>query len=161
MNEFEINNRILLELIDEWIPVLFSIPEEVVLNRRNNQNRTIKQIVGHLVDSASNNTHRIIHMQYQSSPLIFPDYASHGNNDRWIAIQNYQAENWADLIHHWKYSHLHLIHVIRNVNQEGLDNEWISGTGEKIALRIMISDYLRHFKLHLGEITAIIHSDMN
>ncbi len=161
MDDFEINNRILLELIDEWIPVLFSIPEEVVLNRRNNQNRTIKQIVGHLVDSASNNTHRIIHMQYQSSPLIFPDYATHGNNDRWIAIQNYQAENWSDLIYHWKYSHLHLIHVIRNVNRKGLDNEWISGTGEKIALRIMISDYLRHFKLHMGEISALINSDKN
>ena len=35
MDDFEINNRILLELIDEWIPVLFSIPEEVVLNRNN------------------------------------------------------------------------------------------------------------------------------
>ena len=88
MVEFELNNKELLRLVNEWELRLLSLPEEVIGNRRNIQNRTIKQIVGHMVDSASNNTHRIIHLQYNSSPLIYPDYANLGNNDRWIAIQN-------------------------------------------------------------------------
>ena len=88
MVEFELNNKELLRLVSEWELRLLSLPEEVICNRRNIQNRTIKQIVGHMVDSASNNTHRIIHLQYNSSPLIYPDYANLGNNDRWIAIQN-------------------------------------------------------------------------
>ncbi len=90
MNEFESIRQELLSLIEEWEPKLSVFPDDVITERRNSQNRTIKQILGHMVDSASNNTHRIIHLQYQKSPLIFPDYANLGNNDRWIAIQNYQ-----------------------------------------------------------------------
>jgi hypothetical protein len=127
------------------------------MNRRNSQGRTIKQIVGHLIDSASNNTHRIVHLQYQPSPLVFPNYASFGNNDRWIAIQDYQTENWSDLVQLWKYINKHIIHVIRRINPEKLDNEWSAGLDSKIPLRSMIVDYLRHLELHLNEISEIIN----
>jgi len=156
MNEFEANNQELLRLIKEWEPRLISLSTDVITNRRNGQNRTIKQILGHMIDSASNNTHRIIHMQYQESPLIYPDYANFGNNDRWIAIQNYQSEDWNDLIQLWKYATIHLVHVIRNVNIAKLNNEWTSALGENVSLKAMISDYLRHFKLHLNEINELI-----
>ena len=158
MVEFELNNEELLRLVCEWELRLLSLPEEVIGNRRNIQNRTIKQIVGHMVDSASNNTHRIIHLQYNSSPLIYPDYANLGNNDRWIAIQNYQNENWENLVQLWKYSNLHIAHVIDNVNPEKLNNEWISALQQRVSLKAMILDYLSHFKLHLNEIEDLINS---
>lgn len=156
MVEFELNNKELLRLVSEWELRLLSLPEEVIGNRRNIQNRTIKQIVGHMVDSASNNTHRIIHLQYNASPLIYPDYANLGNNDRWIAIQNYQNENWENLVQLWKYSNLHIAHVIDNVNPEKLNNEWISALHQQVSLKAMILDYLSHFKLHLNEIEDLI-----
>lgn len=144
--------------IDTWEPILSELSGEAVTNRRNSQNRTIKQVLGHMADSASNNLHRIVHLQYQDSPLTFPNYASNGNNDRWISIQNYQNENWEDLIRYWKYSHLHLIHVIENVDREKLDNEWISGSAHgNVSLQEMITDFLRHFQLHLAEIRDLIH----
>ena len=158
MVEFELNNEELLRLVSEWELRLLSLPEEVIGNRRNIQNRTIKQIVGHMVDSASDNTHRIIHLQYNSSPLIYPDYANLGNNDRWIAIQNYQNENWENLVQLWKYSNLHIAHVIDNVNPEKLNNEWISALQQQVSLKAMILDYLSHFKLHLNEIEDLINS---
>ena len=40
--------------------VLISLPEETITQKRNRQNRTIKQILGHLIDSASNNHQRMI-----------------------------------------------------------------------------------------------------
>ena len=158
MVEFELNNEELLRLVSEWELRLLSLPEEVIGNRRNIQNRTIKQIVGHMVDSASNNTHRIIHLQYNSSPLIYPDYANLGNNDRWIAIQNYQNENWENLVQLWKCSNLHIAHVIDNVNPEKQNNEWISALQQQVSLKAMILDYLSHFKLHLNEIEDLINS---
>ena len=158
MIEFELNNKELLQLVNEWELRLLSLPEDVIGNRRNSQNRTIKQIVGHMVDSASNNTHRIIHLQYNASPLIYPDYANLGNNDRWIAIQNYQNENWQNLVQLWKYSNLHIAHVIDNVNPEKLNNEWISALQQRVSLEVMILDYLSHFKLHLNEIEDLINS---
>jgi hypothetical protein len=147
----------ILQGLNTWTPKLTKLSEDTIMDKRNNQNRTIKQVLGHMVDSASNNTHRIVHLQYQESPFSFPNYAINGNNDRWIAIQNYQDENWNDLINHWKFSHLHLIHVISNVNQDKLDNEWISESKYgNIKLKDMITDFLRHFNLHLSEIQEII-----
>ena len=157
MNEFKPIIQELLNLIKEWEPKLLALPEEVITERRNSQNRTIKQIVGHMVDSASNNTHRIVHLQYQQSPLIFPDYANLGNNDRWIAIQNYQDEEWNNLVQLWKYTNIHIVHVIQNINTEKLDNVWISALNEKISLKAMVVDFPRHFKLHCDEINELIN----
>jgi len=147
----------ILQGLESWESKLTQLSEDTIMNKRNNQDRTIKQILGHMVDSASNNNHRLIHLQYQDSPFRFPNYATNGNNDRWIAIQNYQNENWNDLIQHWKYSHLHWIHVVKNVNQEKLNNEWISDSKYgNVSLKDMITDFLRHFHLHLGEIQELI-----
>lgn len=156
MSEFTKNNQELMKLLEEWEPILSQLPEDIITTRRNSQNRTIKQIVGHMIDSASNNTHRIIHLQYQASPLLFPDYANLGNNDKWIAIQNYQDENWLDLVQLWKYSNLHIVHVINNASMDKMDNVWISALNNAISLKEMINSYLQHFKLHLNEINHLI-----
>jgi len=156
MNTFETDCREMLLLIEAWEPRLQSLSEEIIGNRRNRQNRTIRQILGHMVDSASNNTHRIVHLQYRETPVTYPNYATNGNNDRWIAIQDYQHENWHDLIQLWKYANLHLVHVIRNVDATRLENQWISGENEMISLCQNIEGYLPHFELHLREIEALI-----
>ena len=156
MNEFEANNEELQYLLEIWEQKLSTLPEKVITRYRNTQNRNIKQIVGHMIDSASNNTHRTIHLQYQASPLKFPNYASHGNNDRWIAIQNYEGEDWQNMIQLWKYSNLHFIHVVKNVDLSKLDNLWEADTEKYISLRDGIADYPRHFKLHLSEIEDIL-----
>jgi len=157
INDFEPIILELLNLVDNWEPKLAKLSFDVIENRKNSQNRTIKQIVGHMIDSASNNTHRIVHLQYQPSPLIYPDYANLGNNDKWIVIQNYQHEKWDDLLQLWKYSNVHIAHVIRNVNVDKLNNEWITALNKKVSLSAMIFDYLRHFKLHLNEIDQLIN----
>ncbi len=149
--------RDLIHLIQHWEPRLQGLSEEVISQRKNGQNRSIKQILGHMIDSASNNTHRIIHLQYQPSPCRYPDYANLGNNDRWIAIQNYQHEDWNHLVQLWKYSHLHIMHVIRNIDPDKLDHIWISALDQKISLNDMVTDYPRHFKLHCDEINALIY----
>jgi hypothetical protein len=159
MNEFKSISQELLQLIEEWEPKILGLGQEVITERRNSQDRTIKQIVGHMVDSASNNTHRIIHLQYQKSPLIFPDYANLGNNDRWIAIQNYQDEDWNNLVQLWKYANIHIAHVIQNISTEKLDNEWISALNEKMSLKAMVVDFPRHFKLHCDEINELINKE--
>lgn len=156
MNQFEISCQTILQLLEEWEPRLLALPEEVISEPKNSQNRSIRQILGHLVDSASNNTHRIIHLQYRENPMSFPNYATNGNNDRWIAIQDYQHENWQNLIQLWKYMNLHLVHIIRNIDQGKLENQWQSGDAQLISLRQNIEGYLPHFELHLREMQELI-----
>ena len=156
MNPFEPSCQSVLELINKWEPRLSILPEDVICRRFNRQKRSIRQILGHLVDSASNNTHRIVHLQYRESPVSYPNYATEGNNDRWIAIQDYQHENWHDLIQLWKYSNLHLVHVIRQVNLSKLSNQWQSSETQLISLQENIETYLPHLELHLSEISELI-----
>jgi hypothetical protein len=156
MSEFILISQELLSLIPEWEVKLLDLPRDIIVERRNSQHRTVKQIVGHMVDSASNNTHRVIHLQYQESPLIFPDYANLGNNDRWIAIQNYQDEDWNNLVQLWKHTNMHFCHVVQNINPEKIDNEWISALNQRITLEAMVADFPRHFRLHLNEIDELI-----
>jgi hypothetical protein len=156
MNEFLPIYNGILSLVEDWEPKLQGLSNEVISQRRNSQNRNIKQIVGHMIDSASNNIHRTVHMQYGSNPLEFPNYATNGNNDRWIAIQNYQSEDWDVLINLWKYLNIHIVHVFKNVNAEKLDNSWRCAENEAVTLRECITDYLRHLLLHLSEIEELI-----
>jgi hypothetical protein len=158
MKPFESISHELLSLIEEWEPKLNSLNKEVITQRRNSQNRSIKQILGHMVDSATNNTHRVVHLQYQPDPVQYPDYAHFGNNDRWIGIQNYQDEDWKTLVQIWKYSNVHYAHVIQQVNPEKLEKIWTSALDQKISLKEMVNDFPRHFKLHLGEIEELMKS---
>jgi hypothetical protein len=145
------------DLIAVWEHRLASTNETVCKKYRNDQNRSVKQILGHMVDSATNNIHRVVHLQYGPMPLQYPNYATHGNNDRWISIQNYQNENWENLIQLWKYTHLHFLHVIQHINQEKLHAKWLADKNETITLQKMVEDFPGHFKLHLAEINEIVN----
>jgi len=134
---------------------LKAIDTSILTTKQNTQNRTIKQIVGHMVDSASNNTHRIIHLQYNKIPLIFPDYANLGVNDIWLALQNYNNYNWENLIELFKYTNLHIAHVIENIDPSKLQNTWITALDDEFTLEEMIVDYPLHFKLHYNEIKEL------
>lgn len=148
----------LIQSVELWESRFRQLSDEVISYRRNSQGRSIKEIVGHMVDSASNNTHRFIHLQYQESPISYPDYANLGNNDRWIAIQNYQEKDRELLISLWVATHLHIAHVISQADPGKKENIWISALGEQVSLDAMIQDFPRHFKLHISEIEALINS---
>ncbi len=110
---------------------------------------SVKEILGHLVDSASNNHQRIVRLQI-TKDLSFPDYQS--ENEKWVASQRYQEEDWNELIWLWKYYNLHLAHVILNVRSETLDHSWTAGSATPIRLGDLILDYLSHMKMHLDQI---------
>jgi len=143
----------ILKYIDTWEQKLIDLPVDTITNKRNKQNRTIKQILGHLIDSAANNHQRMIRLQYNEK-LDFPDYQQ--DNDLWIALQDYQNADWITIIQLWKYYNLHMIHVIKSVDQAKLDNSWQSFEDIIVTLRQMIEGYLGHIELHLNEIQELI-----
>jgi hypothetical protein len=143
----------IVEIIESWELKLINLPIETITLKRNNQNRTIKQILGHLIDSASNNHQRMIRLQYNTN-LTFPDYRQ--DNDLWIALQDFQTEDWNNLIQLWKYFNLHMVQVIKSVDQSKLDNYWHDFEGTKVTLQEMIEGYLWHINLHLNEIQELI-----
>lgn len=164
MDFTNITNEI-LAIIEREEPILRELSEEIITKRFNNQNRSIKMLVGHLVDSASNNHQRMVRLQYapcvgHSIPngdigmLVFPDYTQ--DNNLWISLQDYQHEDREALINLWKYANLHIIQVIKSVDASKLDNYWLDYEGNKVTLRGMIEGYVEHIKLHIGHIHELI-----
>jgi hypothetical protein len=145
----------ILNVIHTWEPKLAALPEDVISDRRNSQNRTIKEILGHLVDSASNNHQRMVRLQYNPK-LSFPDYQQ--DNDLWIQLQDYQHADWQDLVGLWKYYNLHMIRIIRSVNRDSLNHTWENYEGKIITLQQMIEGYISHTNLHFSEIQELINS---
>lgn len=141
------------KLISAWEVKLLQLPIEVRTDRVNNQNRSIKQIIGHMIDSACNNHQRIVRLQYNKE-LTFPDYRH--DNDKWIEIQMYQTEDWSLMINLWKFYNLHISHLFINVDESSLNNTWTDDEGTKVSLREMIEGYLVHLELHLFEINDVI-----
>lgn len=139
--------------------VLNSLSVEAITLRRNSQNRTIKQILGHLIDSASNNHQRMVRLQYSKDLLFFPDY--HQDNDLWIALQDYQHTDWYNLIQLWKFYNLHIIQVIQSADKSKLDSYWCDFEGTKVTLKDMIEGYLDHLLLHIGEIHELMVEHTN
>ena len=129
---------------------LRDLPVEVITLRRNKQSRTVKQILGHLIDSASNNHQRMVRLQYSKDLLFFPDYRQ--DNDLWIALEDYQNADWENLIQLWKFYNLHIIQVIKSVDLTKLDSFWCDFEGTKVTLKEMIEGYLDHLYLHINEI---------
>lgn len=142
-------------IVTIWEKILVNLPIDAIAEEKNKQSRTIKQILGHLVDSASNNHQRIVRLQYNQY-LEFPDYRQ--DNDLWIVIQDYQQTNWINLVQLWKFYNLHIIQIIKAIDQTKLKNCWKDFEGNKVTLYDVINNYLLHLNLHIGEIKELIDS---
>lgn len=156
------------EIITHEEPILRSLTEEVITTRFNPQQRSIKMLIGHLIDSAANNHQRMVRLQYaprcgHSMPntemgmLVFPDYTQ--DNDLWLQLQDYQHEDWDTLLLLWKYYNLHICQVIRAVDCTKLNNYWLDYEGHRVTLQNMIEGYTAHLRLHIDQIHELINEN--
>jgi len=103
-----------------------------------------KEILGHLIDSAQNNIRRFIVAQYEEKPKI--TY----NQDKWVAIADYQHYNLPDLIQLWWLLNKHICHVLKNMPAEMAERE--SQTEELHTIKWLAQDYIKHLKHHVHQI---------
>jgi len=106
-----------------------------------------KEILGHLIDSASNNHQRFVRTQL-SSEVSFPAYAQ----TQWVEMQEYQSESWENLIQLWAGFNRHMLHLISHISEDRADNHCVVGAGPPVTLRFLVEDYIRHLEHHLAQI---------
>ena len=110
---------------------------------------TRKELIGHLIDSASNNHQRFVRAQQQAS-MSFPRYVQ----DEWIAAQGYRERPWSELVELWRLYNRHLLHVMRRVPRAAFANTCLVAADEPQALGHHMADYVVHLEHHLGQILA-------
>lgn len=131
------------EIIETFRKRLGAVPERITGIRPDQDSWSLREIIGHLVDSASNNHQRFVRLQF-GDLLGFPAYDGEG----WIKVQNYREMDWDSLVTLWYSYNLLLLHVIENLDAGSLDNVWIKDE-EALTLEYLVKDYFRHLQWHI------------
>ena len=106
-----------------------------------------KEILGHLIDSASNNHQRFVRTQL-SSEVSFPGYAQ----TQWVETQGYQFESWQNLVQLWAGFNRHILHFVSQIPEDSADNRCALDGDKPVTLRFLVDDYVRHLEHHLAQI---------
>lgn len=141
-------------------PRLLSISESRSAERPAPGKWSPREVIGHLIDSASNNHRRFVEAQL-SEDLVFPGYAQ----EKWVAAQRYQDAPWPELVALWRGFNLQLARVIEAAPEEArrrprathnLDQIAWRGVprSEPATLEYFMSDYVAHLRHHLGQIAG-------
>jgi hypothetical protein len=132
------------EIIDDHLSSLRSVGQEEFYFKPSPTKWSKKEILGHLVDSAQNNIRRFIVAQYDERPKIVY------NQDKWVAVTNYQQYELTDLIDLWYRLNKHICHVLTFMPEE--TNKRQVETEQLHDLRWLAQDYIRHLLHHLHQV---------
>ena len=142
-------------VIEQACNLLKSLSEDVVRKRPAPTEWSAKEVIGHLIDSASNNHQRFVRLQITDG-LIFPEYGH--ENVNWVKIQRYQETPRDELLDLWQGLNRHLARIIRNVDKTCIDHIWVVDEDTAITLGDLMVDYLRHLKDHILQIEDCIRA---
>ena len=123
---------------------------------------SIAEIIGHLVDSASNNHQRFVRARWMDD-LVFPSY----EQDRWVDAQRYRDAPWPELLELWRTFNLHIARVMAATPQDVRTRShrthnlhelgWQPIAADAPAtLDWFMRDYVGHLRHHLAQVDAIL-----
>jgi hypothetical protein len=108
-----------------------------------------KEILGHLMDSASNNHQRFVRAALQGE-LKFPGY----DQERLVELQQFREMDWGFLVDLWAAYNRLLAHVIASLPAKAANISCEIGKNPPATLVWIAEDYVEHLKHHLNQIVG-------
>ncbi|MEP7344954.1 MAG: DinB family protein [Gemmatimonadaceae bacterium] len=120
-----------------------------------------KEIIGHLIDSASNNHQRFVRANWQDE-LVFAGY----DQEKWVAIQQYNAAPWNELVDLWLAFNLQLARIMETTpeatrtrlrSRHNLDELAFQPVAHEatVTLDFFMHDYVVHLHHHLRQLDGL------
>lgn len=108
---------------------------------------SVKEELGHLIDSAANNHQRVVRAGLEDG-LALPSY----DGDRWVALHGYQNRDWVDLIALWAAGNGQLLAAAEAAPPAAWSHKLTIGGSEPLTLGFVLEDYIEHMAGHLRHI---------
>ena len=122
-----------------------------------------RELVGHLIDSASNNHQRFVRARFlgERDGLVFPGY----DQDAWVAAGGYREAPWHEIVELWRLFNLQLARVMESTPRELAERVHARHNLDQIAWRTVpasepttlayfADDYVGHLRHHLRSLGA-------
>jgi len=114
---------------------------------------SIKEILGHLVDSASNNHQRLSRYQANGN-LEFPGY----NQLEFVQRAHYNSFDFKTLLSLWFNYNKLFLHMANHIPQKDLHSTLTIGNRSPITIEALVQDYFAHMEIHEEQIKRIINT---
>jgi uncharacterized damage-inducible protein DinB len=149
-------------IVDRTAANLLALSPETAARKPASGGWSVKEVVGHLIDSAANNHQRFVRGQLQQD-AVFNQYAQ----DDWVAVQQYQRAPWAELVVLWREYNRQLARVMAAVpldvrhrvhtrpNPDAITREPVAATATT-TLDFLMRDYVDHLRHHLRQIERLL-----
>lgn len=148
----------LVAVVREATPRLLALGDAANARRPAPGKWSPREIIGHLVDSASNNHQRFVRMR-EREDLVVDGY----EQDVWVAAQRYQEAPWSELVMLWMTYNRHLARLMaatppgdrdrmRTMHNLHLRAFRQVPSDHPTSLGYFMNDYVDHLKHHLAQI---------
>lgn len=135
-----------LSYIVEKVPnLLIGIGEEKMAEKLTPNKWSKKEIIGHLIDSATNNHQRFIRGQFENIPEIRYD------QNKWNEYSFYQQMDSHQIIQFWSIYNKQLIEIIQRIPVENLQKQVKVGE-DLYTIESLIIGYIEHLEYHLKQV---------
>src|ERR1043165_1575477 len=128
-------------------PLLLKLDNADTTARPSENKWAKKEILGHLLDSASNNHQRFVRATLQGS-LTFPGY----DQEKLVELQRFADVDWNFLVDFWAAYNRFLAHVIGHLPVDAAKATCNIGNNAPATLGWIAADYVAPLKHHLNQI---------
>lgn len=154
--------RELRSTVDAAATALLTVSPAACASRPAGGGWSPKEVIGHLIDSAANNHLRFVRASRQDD-LVFAGY----EQDEWVAVQQYQAAPWVELVTLWRDYNRHIARLMAATPLEVRQREhrrhnlhqvaWQPVPADQPAtLEYFMRDYVGHLQHHLRQIDRLL-----
>jgi hypothetical protein len=136
----------LLARIDETEPELLAISDIDAAKKTSPTAWSKKEIIAHLVDSATNNHQRFVRgTEFKGGK--YPSYSQ----DYLVGLQKPNTFPWTGLVTLWASYNRYLAHILKQMPQAAADYVCTIGDNPPWTLLFIADDYVEHLKHHLNQ----------